>query len=66
VAHGKKEVRKAIGELQALGCDIEQTPSGHRWGVATAPDGARHSIWSTPRSPENHARELVRRARKHQ
>ena len=67
MAHGKKEIRKAIKTLtEDLDCTVTETSSGHRWGYVTAPDGDTASIWSTPRSPENHARDLLRWARKHQ
>ena len=46
------------------GWRVEPTSSGHRWGVMRCPeesrDGCQVSIWSTPRNPENHAKQLRR------
>lgn len=66
MANAAKERRKAIKELERLGCTVDQTAAGHKWGRVTAPNGAVTSIWSTPRSPENHARDLVRWAERNQ
>ncbi|WP_395153896.1 hypothetical protein [Ilumatobacter sp.] len=63
--HAKKEVESALTELTDAGWSVETTKSGHRWGVARCSEASRSgcqiSIWSTPRSPGNHAK-AIRRA----
>ncbi|AWS48162.1 hypothetical protein DKM19_04040 [Streptosporangium sp. 'caverna'] len=64
--HPDKEIRAAIDHLIAAGWIIEKA-GGHAWGRASRPGGHRGrrpptSIWSTPRSPEIHARRLRRLA----
>lgn len=62
--HPKKEVEAALAELEDAGWAVVPTASGHRWGVARCAESGRSgcqvSIWSTPRSPDNHARQLWR------
>ena len=61
--HPNKEIEAAIVEAESLGWIIEKR-SGHAWGIAQCPfgqrGGCRMSIWSTPRNPEAHARQLRR------
>jgi hypothetical protein len=62
--HPKKDVEAALAELEDAGWTVTSTASGHRWGVARCAESSRSgcqiSIWSTPRSPENHARQIRR------
>lgn len=62
--HPKKEVEEALSAAEAAGWRVESTASGHRWGVMRCAEASREgcqvSIWSTPRSPGNHARQLRR------
>ena len=62
--HPKKDVEAALVELEEAGWTVTPTSSGHRWGVARCGEASRSgcqvSIWSTPRSPGNHARQLRR------
>jgi hypothetical protein len=62
--HPKKDVEKALGEAEERGWTVTPTTSGHRWGVMrcgeTSRSGCQVSIWSTPRSPGNHARQIGR------
>ena len=62
--HPKKEVEAALAELEDAGWTVAPNASGHRWGVARCAESSRSgcqvSIWSTPRSPDNHARQLRR------
>ncbi len=59
--HPKPEIEKAIQYAEELGWKAELS-NGHAWGRLFCPqstrDGCIVSIWSTPRSPENHARQL--------
>ncbi|MDE0240921.1 MAG: hypothetical protein OXI95_14530 [bacterium] len=62
--HPKKEVEGVLREAEGTGWTVTPTRSGHRWGVmkcgAPGPSECRTSIWSTPRSPGNHASQLRR------
>jgi hypothetical protein len=65
-SHPDKHIRAAIEYLEAKDWKIE-TSGGHAWGRAFCPggsDGCRPptSIWSMPRSPEDHAKDLRKRA----
>ena len=62
--HPKKEVEAAISAAEEAGWTVNQTSSGHRWGVMlcgeTSRSGCQISIWSTPRNPGNHANQIRR------
>ena len=62
--HPKKEVESALHEAESAGWTVARTQSGHRWGVMRCGQAVgsecRTSIWSTPRSPGNHAKQLRR------
>jgi hypothetical protein len=66
--HPKKEVEKAIRHAEAHGWRIEVGGS-HAWGKMYCPYNDAEcrcgefcitSIWSTPKNPGNHARQLQR------
>lgn len=63
--HPKKEVEKALAQMEKAGWEVAMASSGHRWGVAKCGEASRAgcqvSIWSTPRSPGHHARQLLHR-----
>lgn len=56
--HPKKEVNAALDHADSRGLNVEQTIAGHKWGRIVCSCGARVSIWSTPRSPHNHGKQL--------
>ncbi len=62
--HPKKDIEAALEELEDAGWIVTPTSSGHRWGVARCGEASRAgcqiSIWSTPRNPGNHARQIRR------
>ncbi|MDK1037577.1 MAG: hypothetical protein QGD91_01410 [Actinomycetota bacterium] len=62
--HPKKDVEPALGYAEKAGWDVASTSSGHRWGVARCREASRSgcqvSIWSTPRNPGNHAKQIRR------
>ena len=62
--HPKKDVEAALADAEAAGWRITPTSSGHRWGVMDCgedgPGRCQASIWSTPRSVGNHAKQLRR------
>lgn len=62
--HPKKEIEDALSEAEAAGWRVESSGFGHRWGVMRCRERSRNgcqaSIWSTPRDPGNHAKQLRR------
>jgi hypothetical protein len=72
--HPTKEIEDALAELEALGWRVEEAKgkSSHFWGFVLCPANAgdacrsgifcRMSVWSTPKSPQRHARELLKKA----
>jgi hypothetical protein len=65
--HPNKEIEAAVKYAEANGwtCVV---PAKHAWGRLLCPrsgrDGCLHSVWSTPRSPENFADYLRRCVKK--
>jgi len=59
--HPKAAIEKAVQYAEQLGWRVELS-KGHAWGRLYCPssswDGCIVSVWSTPRSPDNHARHL--------
>jgi hypothetical protein len=59
--HPKPAIEKAVQYAEQLGWRVEMS-KGHAWGRLYCPlssrDGCIVSVWSTPRSPENHARHI--------
>jgi hypothetical protein len=59
--HPKPPVEKAVRYAEELGWHVEIS-AGHAWGRLFCPFSSREgciiSVWSTPRSPENHARHI--------
>lgn len=62
--HPRKEGAAALRETEDAGWRVTPTASGHRWGVLRCPEASREgcqaSVWSTPRSPGTHAKQLRR------
>ncbi|NCX94248.1 MAG: hypothetical protein EBX40_06200 [Gammaproteobacteria bacterium] len=63
--HPNKELEKAVKYAESKGWRY-QTPGGsaHAWGRLLCPlatrEGHAMSVWSTPRNPENHAKQIKR------
>ena len=61
--HPDKEIEDAVAYAEGLGWRVIPV-SGHAWGrlyCAWADrDGCMISVWSTPRSAGNHARDIIR------
>jgi hypothetical protein len=66
--HPKKEVNDALDYADDLeDFDIERTVAGHKWGrIKCRRCGALVSVWSTPKSPHNHGRQLRRLVDQHE
>jgi hypothetical protein len=64
--HPNKEIEKAVQYAEKLKWRyIKVGGSGHAWGRLLCPleqrEGCSMSIWSTPRDPENHAKQIRKR-----
>jgi len=66
--HPDKHIEAALTHAEAAGWRIEKS-SGHAWGKMFCPRNSKlcrcgefciTSIWSTPRNPHSHARQLRR------
>jgi hypothetical protein len=59
--HPKQEIERAVQYAEQQGWNVEIT-SGHAWGRLYCPFSTREgciiSVWSTPRSAGNHARQI--------
>ena len=72
--HPDKAIEAALTALEKLGWFVEKSKgrSAHAWGYVRCPENAKdkcrngvfcqNQIWSTPRNPTGHARELLRKA----
>jgi hypothetical protein len=59
--HPKKEIADALGWAEDEGLVVTEIHRGHRWGeLACATCGSTFAIWSTPRSPGTHAKQINR------
>lgn len=61
--HPDKHIHAAVKYALSQGWRLELS-SGHAWGRLFCPAGTRGAciicVWSTPKSPENHARQIRR------
>lgn len=65
--HPKNPINSAIENLDGTQFEVDQVHHGHRWGIVRCKNcGATRAIWSTPRVPENNAKDIVRFAQQHQ
>lgn len=63
--HPNKEIEAAVAHAESKGWRYKAAgKSAHCWGRLLCPDatpaGCQMSVWSTPRSPENHAKQIKR------
>ena len=62
--HPNKHNEAAIRYAERIGWRVEMS-HGHAWGFLLCPHGERGgcnpAVYSTPRSPQNHARQLRRK-----
>lgn len=58
--HPKKEINDALDYADQLGFVVEQTAAGHKWGRIKCTCRAMFSVWSTPKIPFNHGRQIRR------
>lgn len=63
--HPKPAVEKALQSAEATGWTVVPTTAGHRWGVASCLEDCQPiSVWSTPKNPGSHAKDITRRVNK--
>jgi hypothetical protein len=64
--HPKKEIAEALRRALAAGLIVDEVHRGHRWGEVTClPCQASRDVYSTPRDPGTHAKQLDRFVRNH-
>jgi len=65
--HPKKAIADALADVVQDGVvDVEEIHRGHRWGALVCTIcGDQLALWSTPRVPENLARQIHRFADRH-
>ncbi len=66
MAHPNKHIREAIKHAEENGWRFEKASArAHIYGKLFCPhgrrDGCRMNVYSTPGSPEEHARQIIRR-----
>lgn len=63
--HADQAIERALQYAEGLGWRVKLTKKGHAWGRLYCPFSSRSgcivSIWSTPRSADNHARHIRNR-----
>lgn len=67
--HPNKEIEAAICFAEAEGWRYKKAgSSAHAWGriicALNSRDGCAMSIWSTPKSTHNHAKQIMRRVKR--
>lgn len=69
--HPDKEIEDALQQAESDGWSVK-TCSGHAWGTLRCPNNdkacrcgvfCQMSVWSTPKSPGNHARQLIQKVK---
>lgn len=64
--HPRKPIADALSAVARDGLTVEEIHRGHRWGALVCTTcGDDLPLWSTPRVPENLARQIRRFDRNH-
>jgi hypothetical protein len=59
--HPKKEIAEALNRARAAGLGVNEIHRGHRWGeVVCASCLASRDVYTTPRNPGIHAKQIDR------
>lgn len=60
--HPKKEIAAALDRAKAAGLLVKEIHRGHRWGLVTcaACPASSRDVYSTPRNPGTHAKQIDR------
>ena len=64
--HPKKEIAEALRRAEEAGLLVIKIHHGHLWGeVRCNPCQSSRGVWSTPRDPATHAKQIDRFTRNH-
>jgi hypothetical protein len=64
--HAKKDIAEALARAKNVGLIVVELYRGHRWGeVRCEPCEAKRAVYSTPRDPGTHAKQIDRFAARH-
>ena len=64
--HPKKEIAEALKRAEVAGLVVDEIHRGHRWGeVRCEPCRAKRAVFSTPRDPATHAKQIDRFTAQH-
>jgi hypothetical protein len=64
--HPQKEIAEALGRARGANLEVVEIHRGHRWGeVRCESCGASFDVWSTPRNPGTHAKQVDRFTARH-
>jgi hypothetical protein len=64
--HQKKEVADVLSDAERAGLTVVELHRSHRWGeVRCEPCESTRDVWSTPRNPGVHAKQLKRFIERH-
>lgn len=64
-AHPKKEVEKALREAEKAGLVVsDASGQGHSMHVISGDQPYPFRVWSTPKNPDNHAKQIRRHIRR--
>jgi hypothetical protein len=59
--HSKKEIAEALNRAADVGLQVNEIHRGHRWGeVICTRCGASRNVFSSPRDPGTHAKQIDR------
>jgi hypothetical protein len=64
-SHPNKHIEEAVAYAESKGWRVNMSKKGHCWATLLCPqedrDGCRMIVYSTPRNPENHAKQIRRK-----
>jgi hypothetical protein len=64
--HPKKEIADELKRAESAGLVVDEIRRGHRWGeVRCEPCQATRAVYSTPRDPGTHAKQIDRFTAQH-
>ena len=62
--HPDKDIERAVQYAESLDWSVRMSKKGHAWGYLYCPqstrEGCKVGVYSTPRNPGNHARQILR------
>jgi len=65
-SHQKPQVHRALDEAADAGLKVEQTNTRRHWGYIDCTNcTGRFWVWSTPETPDNHAKDIRRFIQRH-